>query len=428
MKTRVKVVFPTVEFDQPTWPYIGYDVEVRSNEVIGLLRKRLPQMEFTPELCRTRKEAQQGAEAAGFDGYLVFMSSLWTGVGEVYARTARPVIIADDIYAGSGGLLRVHSIVRRENLPVVTVASSDMQDLVDAVRLFDVMRRMRETRIVVVTDGHRAGNQGVQDLFGTDVIQVSSEELRAYYERTVEAESELWKDKWIREALRVVEPDEEEIRRSARLYLAMKAVLADKKADAITVNCLGLFYGGKLPAYPCLGFFQLNNEGTTGVCEADVDSTVTQLLIRYAFGVPGYVSDPVIDTATNQIIYAHCVAANRPFGPEGLPNPYIIRSHAEDGKGASVQSLLPLGHPVTTVKVSVANKAFAVHGGRAVANIHDEKGCRTKLAAETDALKILDNYRFDVFGWHRVTCYGDVRKPLTNLARLYGLSLHEEDR
>ena len=151
---------------------------------------------------------------------------------------------------------------------------------------------------------------------------------------------------------------------------------------------------------------QLNNEGLTGVCEADLDSTITQLLIRYLTGRPGYVSDPVIDTATNQIIYAHCVATNKVYGPDGLSNPYMIRSHTEDQKGASVQSLMPTGEIVTTVKVSSLNKAFSIHTGKTVANVNDDKACRTKLAAEVDAEKILNNYHFEIFSWHRVTFYG----------------------
>src|SRR5574337_693990 len=34
-------------------------------------------------------------------------------------------------------------------------------------------------------------------------------------------------------------------------------------------------------------------------------------------GRPGYISDPVIDTSKNQIIYAHCVAPTKVFGPGG---------------------------------------------------------------------------------------------------------------
>ncbi len=433
METRVQVVFPANQPDEPSWPYINYDVEKRSKEVIGLLQEQLPEIAFTPVVCRTKEEAEAALQGGTYDGYLVYMTALWTGVEEYYLRHARPLIVADELYSGSGGFLRMHSMVQSEKLPVVSVGSSDPQDMIDAVRLFQVQKRMRETRVLVVADRETwAADQrmidGIHDMFGTDVVRIKSDELHGYYHAVDADEAEAWQNRWIREAVKVVEPDEAEIGRSARMYLALKAAMEAKGADAVTVDCLGLYYAGNLLAYPCMGFFQLNNEGSTGVCEADLDSTLTQLLIRFATGRPGYVSDPVIDTATDQIIYAHCVATNRVFGPEGLGNPYIIRSHAEDGKGASVQSLLPLGHDVTTVKVSVRNKAFAVHSGRAVANVDDDKACRTKLAAEVDARKILDNYHSELFGWHRVTFYGDYRELFVELATLYGLGILVEDR
>jgi len=200
-------------------------------------------------------------------------------------------------------------------------------------------------------------------------------------------------------------------------------------ADAVTIDCLGLYYSGKLPAYPCLALFQLNNEGSTGVCEADLDSTVTQLMMRYLTSRPGYVSDSVIDTASSQIIYVHCVATNRVYGPNGISNPYIIRSHSEDRKGASVQSVIPLEEIVTTIKINVAEKAMIIHQGKAMANIEEDKACRTKLAVEANAEKIVENWNRNVdFGWHRVTFCGDWRKKTMNLATLLGLKIIEEDR
>ena len=435
MKTKVKVVFPATEPGRPTWPYIDYDVEKRSKEVSSLLAEQLPEFEFSPSVYYSLEEAEHDFQGEGdqFDGYLVYMTAMWSGIAELYVQNARPVIVADELYSGSGGLLRVYSLIKKEHLPAIGVASSDFQDVIDAVRLIGVMKKMREAKILVVADGQSWGarqetRDKVQEIFGTQIAQIDSEALKGYYDRVNPDEAKHWKEKWIREALKVVEPDEAEILRSARLYLALKMAMQDVGADAVTVDCLGLYYAGKLFAYPCLSFFQLNNEGLTGVCEADVESTLTQLLIRYLTGRPGYVSDPVIDTAAGQIVYAHCVATNRVFGPDGLSNPYIIRSHAEDGKGASVQSLLPVGSTVTSLKVSIRNKAFAIHTGRTVANVDDDKACRTKLAAEVDAQKILDNYHFETFSWHRVTCYGEYRRPFVNLATLYGLEVFDEDQ
>jgi len=436
-KAKVKVFFPAAEKNAPTWPYINYDVEGKAKQVMSIMEKQIPNIEFSYQVIygrdKEKVEKTIREEKDKCDGYLVYMTSMWTGVPQIIAKTGVPLVVADELYSGSGGFLSIYSLVKREQLPVVCVGSSNFQDIIAAVKLFSVMKKMKESKILVVADGEGWGSNNekikeIKKIFGTEVIRITSEELNSYYKKVNIKEAGKYKNKWIKEALKVAEPEEKEILKSAKMYLALKKAMEEENADAVTVDCLGLYYSGKLFAYPCLAFFQLNNEGLTGVCEADLDSTVTQLLIRYLTGRPGYVSDPVIDTATNQIIYAHCVATNEVYGPDGLSNLYIIRSHAEDQKGASVQSIMPLGEKVTTIKVSSINKAFSIHTGKTVANVNEDKGCRTKLAVEVDAEKILNNYHSEIFGWHRVTFYGDYRKEMINLAILYGLKVYQEDR
>jgi len=427
---RISVVFTCNEPDRPGWPYINYDCEGRAEEIIKILRRGLPNSEFTHYVFSHKDEVNQ-VDWERFDGIVVYMiSGMWRGIAEKIIEMGRPTILIDDLYGGSGGFLRAFSMAKRKNLPVVGVASSNMNDTIDAIRLLGVIKMLKNSRILDITDRDVSDiSKKIREAFGIRVIKMTSDELNAYYEKTNEAEAEKIADKWIREALKVVEPTREEIVKSARMYLALKRAMQDSDADAVTIDCLNLYYGGKLPAYPCLALFQLNNEGSTGVCEADLNSTITQLMMRYLTGRPGYVSDPVIDTASNQIIYVHCVASNRVYGPNGLSNPYIIRSHSEDRKGAAVQSLMPLGETVTTLRINVEAKAMCIHQGITVANIEDDKACRTKLAAETDAERILENWNAEVdFGWHRVTLYGDWRRQAINLARLLGLKIIEEDR
>jgi L-fucose isomerase-like protein len=334
----------------------------------------------------SEKEAEDmiKKEEDRYDGYFIYRSGgMWTGAAQKIIETGQPVVMADDLYAGSGGFLKNYSYARKNNLPVVGIASSDFHDVIDAVKLFEVLQKMKVSKVLVIQDretgmGSNARAGSIKELFGTDILQMNSDELKSYYEKTDQKEAEIWKNKWIDEAVEVRGPSEEEILKSARMYLAVKQIMKEKKADAVTIDCLGLFYADRLTAYPCLAFFQLNNEGSTGVCEADLDSTITQLMMRYAAGIPGFVSDPVIDTSCSQIIYAHCVGTNRVYGPDDTANPYSIRTHAEDQKGAAIQSLMPIGEQVTTLKINVMEKAIAVHQGRTVANVNDEKGCRTK--------------------------------------------------
>jgi hypothetical protein len=198
-------------------------------------------------------------------------------------------------------------------------------------------------------------------------------------------------------------------------------------ATAISINCLGGFYGGHIHAYPCLGFYQLNSDGLVGGCECDVRSAATMVAITtLTQGRPGYISDPVIDTAKGQIIYAHCVAHNRAFGPTGPANPFQIMTHSEDRKGASIRSILPVGYMTTTIQVLQERKELLVHQGKAVANDPDDRACRTKLCAEPvgDIEKLFTQW--DQWGWHRVTFYGDLKAPVAALADALGFKLIEE--
>jgi hypothetical protein len=133
-------------------------------------------------------------------------------------------------------------------------------------------------------------------------------------------------------------------------------------------------------------------------------------------GRPGYISDPVIDTSKNQIIYAHCVAPSKVYGPNGKSNPYHIRDHSEDRKGAAVRSLLPVGEIVTSIETNPVTQEIVIHTARTVANIDEDKACRTKIAAEVkDIDKLLGEW--DAGAWHRVTFYGDYRRQVGGLRR-----------
>ncbi len=143
-------------------------------------------------------------------------------------------------------------------------------------------------------------------------------------------------------------------------------------------------------------------------------------------GRPGYISDPVIDTSKRQIIYAHCVASNRAFGPRGRTNPFEILTHSEDRQGASVRSVLPVGYMTTTLEFEPSRKEVLFHRARTVANDPDDRACRTKLCAEPvgDIEKLFTMW--DQWGWHRVTFYGDLKEPVYALADALGWKVVEE--
>ncbi len=426
-KANVRLVFSHIQPGQPTWPNIGYDYEGRKKEVTRKLRQACPDIEFLPVTAHNVAEAQKILESdKEVDGYLCHMTGIWTNVPQTIAATGRPTIFADDLYGGSGEFLVAYAAARRNGWKVAGVSSNDFDDVVQAAKCFSCMKKLRHSNILRIGTGFGCSPEGVENIFGTKTIFKDHADLNEYYEKADKAEASKWAERWMSEAEKVVEPTRDEIVKSGAMYLGMRDMMNEHKAQAITINCLGGFYGGKITAYPCLGFFQLNNDGYVGACESDLKSTITMLLMGYLTGRPGYISDPVIDTSKNQIIYAHCVAPSKVYGPDGAANPYHIRNHSEDRKGAAVRSLMPLGEMTTTLEFDPDKKQVILHRAKTVENIDEDKACRTKLAAEpVGDIDKLFNY-WDTWGWHRVTFYGNLQRPVEHMAALLGFEVIRE--
>ena len=471
-KPRIRVAFSHTTPDKITWPNIGYDYAGRGKQLLDQLASLCPEVELLPaRVMDNAQAAQVMADDAQVDGYLVYVLSMQGGAGalvDAIAKAGRPMVVVEDHYAGPFSL-GFNGRAEKAGWKAVCLATSRLQDVADVLRCFQVLKQpgataddflaaaraaykkniapmgdmtcaadavrindlkqcleqLRSSTIVLV--GRDAGPQAkvIAEVFGAKVVSIKHEELHAAYLKADPAEAAQRADQWMKGAEKMLEATREDVVKSGAMHLAMQEVMKKYDARAITINCLGGFYSGALQAYPCLGFVEFNNSGLVGACEGDLQSTITMLAVGILTGRPGFISDPVIDLAKNQIIYAHCVAPTRVFGPEGATNPYHIRSHSEDRRGAAIRSLLPLGYMTTTLKFIPGGRRAVFHQGKTVANIDEDKACRTKLAVEVkgDINKLFSGWGE---GWHRVTYYGDLREPLQELCKALNITLVEE--
>jgi hypothetical protein len=472
-KVRVRIVYSlhAVKQPGPDWPNVGFDFAPVMERINGELTKRCPGFEFVSSTAAGPEQAQKildDDKTAGIDGYLVYQMNAWNRVVQTIATSGKPVLYADFQYGGSGGfLVYMADFIRKQAPNVGFVASSRIEDLAAAVKCFDLVkkggslssfvaatakvrmegtakpsdpqcmpdplttispdecvRKLKASKILAV-QGQESGPADA--ILGIPMELVPYAEVNDAWKAADKAQSAVVADRWQKNATEVIGVARETLETSAAMYLGMKDVLKKHNANAITINCLGGFYGGFIHAYPCLGFHELNNEGLVGACECDTRSTAAMLMINtMTQGRPSFISDPVIDTAKRQIIYAHCVAPNKMFGPQGRTNPFTILTHSEDRQGASVRSVLPVGYMTTTLEVDQGRKEILFHQGKAVANDPDDRACRTKLGAEPvgDIEKLFTMW--DQWGWHRVTCYGDLKKPVFALADTMGWKVIEE--
>jgi hypothetical protein len=471
-KVRVAAVFLANINIREIWPYPEFDTEGRRQEVLTLLRQGCPDVEFVPVTVENPGDVQQAiAMKDRVDGYLVYAMTLAWGLRRPMVEIGRlgmPMLVADEFLGGSGVFLTGYSELCSRGIPAAAVSTTRLDDLVKVARVFadvrepgttpasfarqcekvyratfpaggtlqctddslaltdigECIKRFRESRFLIVGRG-KAGQE--LDFLGAKGRYIDFDELKALYEKVDRDQAAEWAGRWRDRAGKVSGPQPDAIDKAAAVYLATLDLLKKYGTDTVTMNCLGGFASGKLPAYPCLGFMQILNDGGQGVCEAMSDDTLSMLMARILTGRPGFVSDPALDTSKNQIVYAHCVATTKALGPQDEANKYeILTLHNRDPRGACAQSFLPAGYMTTSFRTNVGRRQLIVHQAKAVGNLVSERGCRTKLVAEVrgDIGKLFDQW--DQFGWHRVTVYGDVQEPLAEFGKALGLEVIQE--
>ena len=349
-------------------------------------------------------------------------------------------------------------------LPVIpdasaSVFSSRLQAIADKIRLLQVVARMKPLRVLCITDrpilgeyeptAHQTAQEGREEYerkylenladLGAEIVVRPQQEMVSRSEAASEAEAGEVAGKWIAESEDMKGTNEPEVKKSAKLYLAMKEMLDEYDADAITTEGYGVFMyyeGGPIPSQG-LPSSQFCTDGVVATSETLVDSLVTQQLGLWMTGSTGFNGDYIIDVENDKAYIGHCECPLNPYGDERRV-PYVIRNlpqwpeEEQEKGGACVQVNLPADEPVTVAKVSVHGKKLALFTGEAVPGEQLFPGwadilCRTKLAIDVDAKGLFEHVDWWTFGNHRVAFYGDHRQAFTDLATLLGYEAVEED-
>ncbi|MFH1741517.1 MAG: hypothetical protein ABIH23_21130 [bacterium] len=424
---RVRMIF--LAKPVPTWPTPYLNVEEECKRVESELRKaakQVPEVELVGgDLLRVGEDLEKlKGSMDGIDGVVVF--NLTSTVGHLVEGITEyrvPTILFSQPFSGHDWCTIAD--MQKEGKRIDVLATSDFSELAGALRAFRTVRRLRDAKILCVTGGglNEQYADQVKQRFGTTISVVEPERLIQAFNTIDKAKSAKTAREFMDGAEKVVEPSAEEIDKSSRFYWAMRRVMEEDGAQAIAINCLGLFKQGKLPAYPCLGFARLNDEGLVGACEADLHSTLTMLTFGYLVERPGFISDPVIDTSNNTVIHAHCVSATKMSGVDGETCPYTIRSHMEDDKGAALQVRMKIGQKITMARYLGAD-TMLISTGEIIDTPVLDRGCRTKITTKVaDARKMLYQY---TGGLHRVIFYGDHVQDIHRLSHFLDFKVVEE--
>jgi L-fucose isomerase-like protein len=318
---------------------------------------------------------------------------------------------------------------------VTLLASSDYDELERALRLLRVIPMMKQTRILLFppargTTPAQSPDQ-VKKRLGADVVAIEektfNEMISAADDSAVRAEI----NRWTENAREIIEPNKEDIRKAARVSVALQNLMEREGAQGLAVGtCMGWLPKG----FPCLGFARLRDSGIPAACEGDMDSLLTMLLFQYAIDRPGFQGNATFDTSRNALWTAHCTAPLKMDGPNGKEAPYLLRGHSEVGGSGCVPEIqYRLGETITRAKLINLDTILASPGKIIEVPAKSVHGCRTQIVTEVrDAAKMAANWSSvleteDAMTLlHRVVFYGDHMDNVYHLARLMGMKVVEE--
>ncbi|MYC24259.1 MAG: hypothetical protein F4X62_22585 [Caldilineaceae bacterium SB0662_bin_25] len=466
-KTRIRTLFlgrpkgdsfPGEENEE--WPI--YQGSFSHENLAARYREELKaygrEVEFTGQtLVRTRGElVDTAAKVQDEDGVLVFILGLFPNVMQKeIASWGKPTVMFNPTEAPLSPLAWLHNFVPvKGKSNVIPVLSSDFADVGKKIGVLKAIHKMRQSKVLYqqshtpkqVESSRRWFEEGwggihlfsdltplsdgfikqAKERLGLEIKDIPPQRLIAAYQNADARAAEALAQSRITGATDVVEPTREDVVESCKLYLGIKQILAEEGAQGITEHgiCMG---SGPYPL-PCLAFSMLNDEGLAGICQLDLSSTITQLLIGYLADRPGFIGHIHIDTGRNLIGMSHDFSATRLGGWESEEaEEYAFRNHQGLYRSTCVNVQMEVGQTVTIAQYVPFDRMY-VFTGVIDSNVSPQRDCRTSVAIRVaDVKRLLRNCMKAEHpltpGGHRLLFYGDWVDEIEDLGQLLGFEV-----
>lgn len=299
------------------------------------------------------------------------------------------------------------------------------------VRHLKVRKALRLSRVLVVTSSGLPSPsvissaydlEALKAKFGLDSVVVPTEELLRRFESVPPDREDVRKlvDELTSGAHRV-EVSGDNLERCVRLYVALKELMREHSASAVTVSCAEpAFYEHRVT--PCLAFSLLNDEGTPAACEADLSALLAIMLLSLLAERPAMMGNLWLhDARENVIRISHDVPPTRPRGFGEPRERYELHDFHERGYGATLYVHSWVGEAVTFARVHADLSRVLVGVGEVLAS-HEGISCRQTLDIRVeDARRLIK--RVSEYGHHFALVLGDYAEELAELGDVLGLEV-----
>ena len=359
---------------------------------------------------------------------------------ELAKATNAPLLMWAVPEARTGGRLRLnslcginlagHGLTRAGHQYETIYAAPDDPAALEKVRAMAlagrVRRRLRQARLGRVGD-HPVGfdtcrynPEALKSRLGLEVVPVSLERVFDRV-RTVSAEEIDPLAQTMGQTLgNLLELGQTATRGTLGSYLTLRRIADEERLDGLAIRCWPEFFT-ELGCAACGAMSMLSNEFTPCSCEADVNGTITQLMLQWLSGEPAFGSDLVsVDTEDDVAILWHCGLAPLSMADPTVPPQGTVHSNRK----------LPLlmEFPLKPGRVTVArlseatgNFRLVIGSGEIIQAPPSFSGTSGVLRFDRPAGEVLDTILGEGLEHHLSITYGDYVPALLALAKMLDL-------
>lgn len=298
-------------------------------------------------------------------------------------------------------------------------------------RAGQVQRRLRHARLGVVGE-HPAGMDTcrldapqLKARLGLEIVQIPLDEVFGRARTTTPARLAEVRSQLDRKLPNLAELDQAPLAGTLSVYSALGEVATAQRLDGLAVRCWPEFFTD-LGCAACGAMSMLTDDlgrgpGLPCSCEADINGTVTQLILQWLADAPAFGSDLVaMDFEQDTSVFWHCGLAPLSFADPA----YQPRGTIHSNRKVPLVMEFPLKPGVVTLarlNQSTGELRMVQGRGEMLAHPPSFSGTSGVLRFEQPARRIFDILMTEGLEHHLSLVYGDHLAALQAFSRLVGL-------
>lgn len=311
-----------------------------------------------------------------------------------------------------------HGSIRKYQRPGLHFiqAKNDFDAIESGMRMINARKLLKQSTLLSITEDEERSVTKEPFLGVTTKPILFDQYAKIFHSVDINSQAKEFISKISRRAIENNKVSQEALENATRAYFALKKIIEDENADAVTMNCLRR---GMLK--PCIGFSMLNNQLIPAVCENDINAAYGQMLAQAIAGRPGFQHNPAYNTEENRYYASHCTCATKLHGPDGDEMNYRLTRFLHTNEGScAIQVFFEPEEPVTMVHYySSTEPKLDIYSGTVYKSHQELVGCTTNVE-----INITDRENVNlVQGHHSILLCGDLSKTFKDFANLHKLQI-----